>query len=137
MRPTHQPSFRICAPDTRAPRDGRVPEELGTYDPCVADTDARVILKSDRVDYWLSVGAQPSEKVAVLIKKYGTNGTHLAAQKGAMEKLALPKVVPDAGEPVSSSKPKTSKEDAAAETEENAAELAGVAATSENEGAAE
>ena len=63
-------------------------EELGTYDPRVPETDARALLKAERIDYWLGVGAQPSEKVAVLIKKYGTNGTHVAAQKAALEKLA-------------------------------------------------
>ena len=73
--------------DQRSPRDGRVIEELGYYDPMCPETDARVQLKSDRVDHWLSVGAQPSEKVAVLIKKYGTDGTHLDAQKEALERL--------------------------------------------------
>ncbi|MEZ6095200.1 MAG: 30S ribosomal protein S16 [Pirellulaceae bacterium] len=79
--------FRICATDTRSPRDGRVIEELGTYDPSVPETDARVILNGERVDYWLSVGAQPSPKVSVLIKKYGKDGTHLDAQKSAIERL--------------------------------------------------
>src|SRR6478752_2462978 len=76
MGRSHQAFFRICAIDKRAPRGGRVLEELGTYDPRVPDTDARAILNKERVDYWLGVGAQPSENVAVLIKKYGTNGTH-------------------------------------------------------------
>ncbi len=83
----HRPFFRICAMDIRSPRDGRVLEELGTYDPMVPETDARAILKGDRIDYWLSVGAQPTEKAAILIKKYGTNGTNLDAQKAALEKL--------------------------------------------------
>ena len=96
------------------PRDGRVLEELGTYDPRVPETDARAILKAERVDYWLSVGAQPSDNVAVLIKKYGTNGTHVAAQKAALEKLAQPKVVPDPGAPASLPKPKKAKGEAAA-----------------------
>ena len=74
------------------PRHGRPLEELGTYDPHVKDTDARALLKAERVDYWLSVGALPSEKVAVLIKKYGTNGTHVDAQKAALERLGAPKV---------------------------------------------
>ncbi len=94
---SHQPFFRICAIDRRAPRDGKVIEELGTYDPRVPETDARAILNTERIDYWLSVGAQPSENVAILIKKYGTNGTHVAAQKTALEKLAQPKTVPDPG----------------------------------------
>ena len=111
---SHQAFFRICAVDKRAPRDGRVLEELGTYDPRVQETDARAILNAERVDYWLSVGAQPSDNVAVLIKKYGTNGTHAAAQKTALEKLSAPKTVPDPGEPASLPKPKKTKEEAAA-----------------------
>lgn len=110
---SHQAFFRICAIDKRAPRDGRVLEELGTYDPRVPETDARAILNADRVDYWLSVGAQPSDNVAVLIKKYGTNGTHAAAQKSALEKLAQPKTVPDPGAPASLPKPKKAKGEAA------------------------
>ena len=45
------------------PRDGRVLEELGTYDPLIPNVDARVLLNHDRMDYWLGVGAKPSEKV--------------------------------------------------------------------------
>lgn len=96
----HRPYFRICAIDSRNPRDGRVLEELGTYDPMVPDTDARALLVSERIQYWLGVGAQPSDRVRVLIKKYGANGTHVAAQQSARERLRLPKVVPDAGEAV-------------------------------------
>jgi small subunit ribosomal protein S16 len=84
---SHRPFFRVCAMDQRSPRDGRVIEELGYYDPMCPETDARVQLKAERVDYWLGVGAQPSEKVDVLIKKYGSNGTHLEAQKEALERL--------------------------------------------------
>ena len=83
----HRPFFRICAVDSRRPRDGRVLEELGTYDPAVRDTDARALLKGERIDYWLGVGAQPSDKVKVLIKKYGTTGTHLSQQQEALERL--------------------------------------------------
>jgi len=83
----HRPFFRVCAMDSRTARDGKPIEELGTYDPMVRDVDARAVLNGERIDYWLSVGAQPSEKVAVLIKKYGTNGTHLEKQKEALERL--------------------------------------------------
>jgi small subunit ribosomal protein S16 len=124
MGRSHQAFFRICACDKRAPRDGRVLEELGTYDPRVHETDARAILKNDRVDYWLGVGAQPSQNVAVLIKKYGTNGTHAAAQKSALEKLAAPKSIPDPGEPASLPKPKKTKEEIAAEAAAAAAAAA-------------
>jgi small subunit ribosomal protein S16 len=66
----HRPYYRICVMDSRTPRDGRAIEELGTYDPMVRKTDERVSLKADRVDYWLSVGALPTEKVKVLIDKF-------------------------------------------------------------------
>ncbi len=101
MGRTHRPFYRVCAMDRHTPRDGRVLEELGTYDTSVANTDARAILKQERVDYWLSVGAQPSDKVSVLIKKYGTDGTHLEQQRDALLKLAEPNVVPDPGAPAS------------------------------------
>jgi small subunit ribosomal protein S16 len=66
----HRPYYRIVAIDARQPRDGRALEELGSYDPMVKDTDERVRLKPSRIKYWLSVGAQPSEKVAVFLRKY-------------------------------------------------------------------
>ncbi len=84
----HRPFFRIVAVDGRRPRDGRVLEELGTYDPLVPETDARAQLKGDRIAYWIGVGAQPSDKCAVLIKKYGKDGVCLEAQKAALERLA-------------------------------------------------
>ena len=67
----HRPFFRICAMDARSPRDGRAIEELGHYDPMVRNKEARTVLNVDRIRYWLSVGAQPSEKVQVLLNKYG------------------------------------------------------------------
>ena len=135
MGRTHAPFYRVCAVDARRPRDGRVLEELGYYDPMVPDTDARVQLKSDRVDYWLSVGAQPSEKVAVLIKKYGTNGTHLSAAQAALEKMAQPRIVPDAGEPVTTGQEEApAAEEAAAEAP--AAEAGETAAAPEAEAGA-
>ena len=90
----HRPFFRICAMDARTPRDGRVIEELGIYDPMVRETDARAILKAERIDYWLSVGAQPSDKVKVLIQKYGTAGTHRQQQEAALERLKVRSAAP-------------------------------------------
>ena len=91
----HRPYYRICAMDIRKPRDGRVLEELGTYDPLVPETDARALLIGERINYWLSVGAQPSDKVRVLIKKYGVGGTHLAAQQAAIGRLAVSRRRPE------------------------------------------
>lgn len=89
MGRTHRPFYRICAMDGHVPRNGRVLEELGTYDPSIPETDARVNMNTDRVDYWIGVGAQPSDKVGVLIKKYGTEGTHREQQAAAQERLAI------------------------------------------------
>ncbi len=57
--------------DARSPRDGRAIEELGHYDPLVRNTEGREVLKVSRIRYWLSVGAQPSEKVAAILKRHG------------------------------------------------------------------
>ena len=100
MGRTHRPFYRICAADRRTPRDGRVIEELGTYDPSVTDTNARCTLNASRVDYWLGVGAQPSDKVRVLIKKFGSNGTHVKEMEEARARLSMPRIIPEAGEPV-------------------------------------
>jgi small subunit ribosomal protein S16 len=83
----HRPFFRVCAIHKHSPRDGKVLEELGYYDPMVRDVDARAILNGERLQYWLSVGARPSERVATLIAKYGPNGTHLGEQQAALARL--------------------------------------------------
>jgi small subunit ribosomal protein S16 len=117
----HRPFFRIVAVDGRAARDGKVIEYLGNYDPLIGETDARAALKNERIDYWLSVGAQPSDRVGVLIKKYGSQGTHLDQQKEALNRLAASK--PTAPPPVAIPKPKTEEPAAeAAATEEATAE---------------
>ena len=130
----HRPFFRICATDSRSPRDGKVLEELGTYDPMVADTDARVSLNNERLKYWLSVGAQPSENVKVFIKKYGPEGIRLEAQQAARERLAMPKEVPPAPEPVFVPKPKDA---AAAETPAEPPAESAAEVTAENEATTE
>ncbi|MCL4129641.1 UNVERIFIED_CONTAM: hypothetical protein GTU68_012397 [Idotea baltica] len=69
----HRPFYRICVMDAQKPRDGKAIEEIGTYDPMKREKSERVTLDMDRVDHWMSVGAQPSEKVAVLIRKIKDN----------------------------------------------------------------
>jgi small subunit ribosomal protein S16 len=123
MGRTKREFYRICATDRRSPRDGRVIEELGTYDPHVPETDARCTLDAARVDYWLSVGAQPSDAVRVLIKKYGTSGTHLKQMEEARARLKMPKIVPDAGPPAFVPEVKQPEPEAAAQVD-NATEPA-------------
>ncbi|MEL7189114.1 MAG: 30S ribosomal protein S16 [Pseudomonadota bacterium] len=59
-----RPYYRIVAADSRAPRDGKYLEQIGTYNPLLAkDDEKRVTLNEDRARYWLGVGAQPSDRV--------------------------------------------------------------------------
>jgi small subunit ribosomal protein S16 len=90
----HRPYFRIVAIDSRQPRDGRIIEELGSYDPMVKNTDERVRLKPDRVKYWMSVGAQASEKVSVLLRKYMKKFEDQAAQAATPAAPAAPEATP-------------------------------------------
>ena len=60
--------YRIVAADGRAPRDGRFLEQVGTYNPLKDPAD--VTLKQDRVQHWLSVGAQPTDTVRNLLDKH-------------------------------------------------------------------
>ena len=75
--------YRIVAIDSRQPRDGRVLEELGTYDPQVRETDNRVTLKPARVKHWMSKGALPSAHVQVLLTKYMKKVEDAATQASA------------------------------------------------------
>jgi small subunit ribosomal protein S16 len=124
MGRVHRPFFRVCAMDGHVPRDGKVIEELGYYDPLIKETDARAVLNGERIDYWLSVGAQPSENVKVLIKKYGSKGTHLEQQRQALERLKLSK--PTAPPPMVV--PRKKKEEPVAEAPAAASEEAPAAA---------
>ena len=61
--------WRINAVDSRSPRDGKVIEELGFYDPIITDTAKQVFVDKARVDHWIQRGAQPSETVKALLKR--------------------------------------------------------------------
>lgn len=67
-----RPYYRIVAADVRAPRDGKYLEQIGTYNPLLAkDDEKRVTLNEDRARYWLSVGGQPSDRVARFLDAAG------------------------------------------------------------------
>lgn len=117
----HRPFYRICVMDSRKPRDGKAIEEVGHYDPMLADKSKRVEMNLERVDYWLSVGAQASDNVATLIKKLKTNRFGTAAAPAPM---AEPKPLPEAEPEEAAAEEGATEETAAAETttEEPAAE---------------
>ena len=67
----HHPTYRLTAVDGRRARDSKVIEELGSYDPINVAEDKRVLFNRERIEYWLSVGAQPSDTVRRLLEKAG------------------------------------------------------------------
>ena len=70
----HRPFYRLGAMDKRSPRDGVVIEQLGWFDP-IAKEDNQLKINVERVEYWLSKGAQPSRTVATLLKRVGCDPT--------------------------------------------------------------
>lgn len=83
------PFYRIVVADSRTKRDGRVIEEIGTYNPKTEPSTINVV--SERAQYWLSVGAQPTEAVAAILKLTGDiGGTATLKQPAAKaDKAAL------------------------------------------------
>ncbi len=67
-----RPHYSIVAADSRMPRDGRFIEKLGTYNPLLPkDSEHRVKMKMERVQYWLDQGAQPSDRVSRMLEAAG------------------------------------------------------------------
>ena len=67
-----RPHYAIVATDSRMPRDGRFLEKLGTYDPLLAkDDENRVRMNMDRIKHWLSLGAQPTDRLARMLEAAG------------------------------------------------------------------
>lgn len=64
-----KPFYRVVVADSRAPRDGRFIEEIGTYNPNVSPAEVRIDL--EKAEKWLKIGAQPSDTVRSLLKKAG------------------------------------------------------------------
>ena len=118
MGRTHRPFYRISVMDAQMKRDGKTIEDIGHYDPMVPDKSQRVTLNLERLDYWLGVGAQPTEKVAVLIKKvkkndWGATNAPPEAQAPKQPEPPAPEEVP--AEEAAEASAETTEEAAAAE----------------------
>ena len=87
---SHGAFFRLNAIDSRAPRDGRVIEELGYYDPANKDKAKQFVAKLDRCKHWLDHGAIPSETVSSLLKKSGIEHGSLRLPKPGKPKAVAP-----------------------------------------------
>ena len=90
MGRTNHAFFRLNAIDSRSPRDGRVIEELGYYDPRNKDQSKQFVAKLDRCRYWLDTGAVPSETVSSLLKKSGLEHKQLKLPKPGKPKAIQP-----------------------------------------------
>ena len=79
----NHPFWRINAVDHRSPRDGKVIEELGFYDPTLKDEGKQVLVNQARVQHWLDKGAQPSDTVKQLLKRAVDTGAVTATAPAA------------------------------------------------------
>jgi small subunit ribosomal protein S16 len=70
----NRPAFRLCAIESRKARDGAYLENLGFYDPYIADDKKKIRINKERAEYWLGVGAQPSQTVLDFFKKEKVSG---------------------------------------------------------------
>lgn len=75
-----RPYYRIVAADSRNKRDGRFLEQVGTYDPMVSPAGLK--FNMERVDYWMSVGAKPTDTTASLLRRYRRENTEQASAEG-------------------------------------------------------
>lgn len=87
-----RPYYRVVVADARAPRDGDFIEKIGTYNPLLEkENGERVTLKADRIEHWLSQGAQPTERVAKFIKAAGIKLPESILKKMAIKEKAQTK----------------------------------------------
>jgi small subunit ribosomal protein S16 len=77
----HRPFFRINVLDSRTPRDGRIIEKLGHYDPLEKSTEKNIVLDLERVKYWLDKGAIPSDSVSEILLRKGIKHKYAAEKK--------------------------------------------------------
>lgn len=110
-----KPFYRVVVKEKRSKRDGKYLENVGTYNPMT--NPAEVDLKHDRVQYWLSVGAQPTETVASLIKNnpFQTEEEKAAAQQAKADKVEADKKAKIEAKRAAAEAKKAEEEKAAAE----------------------
>jgi|SRR5581483_3910633 len=82
----NRPYYKVVVADKRSPRDGKFIEIIGAYDPKKPDHNST--LKIDRVEYWISKGAQPSDTVRSLIKKNKKAATTAESSSGADQEVS-------------------------------------------------
>lgn len=104
-----KPFYHVVAADKRSPRDGRYIEQLGYFNPTAQGNAVRLELKQDRVDHWLSTGAQPSDRVNTLIKEFSKGMTAAIARDKAEHKQPAKKADATAEKPAAEADSEDSK----------------------------
>ncbi|MHB1103982.1 MAG: 30S ribosomal protein S16 [Devosia sp.] len=120
-----RPYYHVVVADARSPRDGRFIERIGTYDPKLEDTTKRVNLVTERAQHWLSVGAQPTDRVlrfldaAGLLKRAPRSNPEKAqpGKKATERAEARVKAAADAAAAAAAPAPAEAPAEAAAATE--------------------
>jgi small subunit ribosomal protein S16 len=117
----HRPFFRINVVDSRTPRDGRVIERLGHYDPLEKDKEKQIVLSKERVEFWLKQGAIPSDTVSEILLRFGIKHKYAdekAVRKNRARQLVRAKGLPytkaerEAAKPTGEAKPSEGQEKA-------------------------
>jgi small subunit ribosomal protein S16 len=106
----HRPFFRINVIDIRSPRDGRIVEKLGHYDPLEKNSEKEIVLDLERVKYWLDKGAIPSDTVSEILLRKGIK--HKYAEERKTKRALARKRVRAAGLPFLKSERKTEEKPA-------------------------
>jgi small subunit ribosomal protein S16 len=130
MGKRNRPYFRINAIDSRTPRDGKIIEKLGHYDPIEKDKSKQVVLDTERVKYWLDKGAIPSDTVSEILLKLGIKTKYVeerTVRRGRARAIARAK-----GQPFTKAE-RAAVEKAASEAEEKVKAEAETKAKAEKE----
>ena len=118
-----RPFFHITVADSRKPRDGRFVERVGYFNPISSGKEVRLEINQERIDYWLSQGAQVSDRVLTLIKEKSETPEEKAKREQTKEKRRLRKVAKRvAAKPAEEPAEAATKEPAEAAAEETPAE---------------
>jgi len=117
----HRPFFRLNAVEARTPRDGKIIEKLGHYDPIEKDPARQIVIKRERVEYWLNQGAVPTDTVSHLLLRCGIK--HKYAEEKAARRQRAKAMARAKGKPFTKTEEiaaKKAEEKAKAEAEEKA-----------------
>jgi len=82
----HRPFFRLNAVDSRTPRDGKVLEKLGHYDPIEKDPEKQIVINTERVKFWLDQGAVPSDTVCTILTRKGITCKHFEEKQARRQR---------------------------------------------------